>query len=298
MLPWLLVLALLLIILVLWIKMRLLQQAFDEIRDGLDEHIKIDTNTLLSISTRDPHARRLASSLNRQLQQLRSIRRRYQTGDRELMDAVTNISHDLRTPLTAIRGYLDLISRDDLTPEVQRYLTLICGRVDAMTQLTEELFRYSVLQSTGDLTIEPIDLRAAVEEAAAGFYSALTSRGITPQISLPETPVIRQLDRGAISRVLENILNNALKYSAGDLQIVLEDTGELRFSNTAQDLDEVSVGRLFDRFYSVEAAHHSTGLGLAIARALVEQMGGTIGAAYQGNVLTVWVRFAPQAVRS
>lgn len=298
MLPWLLVLALLLIILVLWIKMRLLQQAFDEIRDGLDEHIKIDTNTLLSISTRDPHARRLASSLNRQLQQLRSIRRRYQTGDRELMDAVTNISHDLRTPLTAIRGYLDLISRDDLTPEVQRYLTLIGGRVDAMTQLTEELFRYSVLQSTGDLTFESIDLRAAVEEAAAGFYSALTSRGITPEISLPEAPVIRQLDRGAISRVLENILNNALKYSAGDLQIVLETTGEFRFSNTAPDLDEVSVGRLFDRYYSIEAAHHSTGLGLAIARALVEQMGGSIGAAYQGNILTVWVRFAPQAVRS
>lgn len=298
MLPWLLVLALLLIILVLWIKMRLLQQAFDEIRDGLDEHIKIDTNTLLSISTRDPHARRLASSLNRQLQQLRSIRRRYQTGDRELMDAVTNISHDLRTPLTAIRGYLDLISRDDLTPEVQRYLTLIGGRVDAMTQLTEELFRYSVLQSTGDLTFESIDLRAAVEEAAAGFYSALTSRGITPEISLPEAPVIRQLDRGAISRVLENILNNALKYSAGDLQIVLETTGEFRFSNTAPDLDEVSVGRLFDRYYSIEAAHHSTGLSLAIARALVEQMGGSIGAAYQGNILTVWVRFAPQAVRS
>lgn len=298
MLPWLLVLALLLIILVLWIKMRLLQQAFDEIRDGLDEHIKTDTNTLLSISTRDPHARRLASSLNRQLQQLRSIRRRYQTGDRELMDAVTNISHDLRTPLTAIRGYLDLISRDDLTPEVQRYLTLIGGRVDAMTQLTEELFRYSVLQSTGDLTFESIDLRAAVEEAAAGFYSALTSRGITPQISLPAAPVIRQLDRGAISRVLENILNNALKYSAGDLQIVLETTGEFRFSNTAPDLDEVSVGRLFDRYYSIEAAHHSTGLGLAIARALVEQMGGSIGAAYQGNILTVWVRFAPQAVRS
>ncbi len=293
MLPWLLVLALLLIILVLWIKMRLLQQAFDEIRDGLDEHIKIDTNTLLSISTRDPHARRLASSLNRQLQQLRSIRRRYQTGDRELMDAVTNISHDLRTPLTAIRGYLDLISRDDLTPEVQRYLTLIGGRVDAMTQLTEELFRYSVLQSTGELTPEPIDLRAAVEEAAAGFYSALTSRGITPEISLPEAPVIRQLDRGATSRVLENILNNALKYSAGDLQIVLETTGELRFSNTAPDLDEVSVGRLFDRFYSVETAHRSTGLGLAIAKALVEQMGGSIGAAYQGNILTVWVRFAP-----
>ena len=275
----------------LWVKTRLLQRAFDEIAEELAERLDEDTNTLLSLSTRDPYARRLASELNRQLRQLRAQRRRYQNGDRELKVAVTNISHDLRTPLTAIRGYLDLLGQEDLSPAARRYLELIGDRAEAMTRLTEELFRYSVIQSAEGLTLEPVDLRAAVEEAAAGFYAALTGRGIQPVITLPETPVVRRADRAALARVLGNILNNALKYSSGDLEIVLTEDGEVRFTNTAPGLDEVTVGRLFDRFFTVEAAHGSTGLGLAIAKALVEQMGGAIGAEYSGGRLTVWARF-------
>ena len=291
MLPWLLCLALLAAVIALWVKTRLLRRAFNEIAEGLAERLEEDTNTLLTLSTRDPHARALASDLNRQLRQLRAERRRFQSGDRELKEAVTNISHDLRTPLTAIQGYLDLLERENLSPAARRYLDLIGERAEAMTRLTEELFRYSVIQSAQGLTLEPVDLRAAVEEAAASFYAALTGRGIRPAISLPETPVVRNLNRAALARVLGNILSNALKYSAGDLEIVLTESGEVRFTNTAPGLDEVAVGRLFDRFFTVEAARGSTGLGLSIARALVEQMGGTTGAEYGGGRLTVWARF-------
>ena len=291
MLPWLLCLALLAAAVALWVKTRLLRRAFDELAEGLSERLDEDTNTLLSLSTRDPHARALAAALNRQLRQLRAQRRRYQSGDRELKEAVTNISHDLRTPLTAVRGYLDLLGREDLSPAARRYLALIGDRAEAMTRLTEELFRYSVIQSPEGLTLEPVDLRAAIEEAAAGFYAALTARGIQPVITLPDAPVKRQADRAALARVLGNILSNALKYSAGDLEIVLTEDGEARFTNTAPDLDEVAVGRLFDRFFTVEAAHPSTGLGLSIAKALTEQMAATIGAEYKNTRLTVWVRF-------
>ena len=292
MLPWLLCLALLVAVVALWVKTRLLRRAFDELAEGLSERLDEDTNTLLSLSTRDPHARALASELNRQLRQLRAQRRRYQSGDRELKEAVTNISHDLRTPLTAVRGYLDLLGREDLSPAARRYLALIGDRAEAMTRLTEELFRYSVIQSAEGLTLEPVDLRAAIEEAAAGFYAALTARGIQPVITLPDAPVKRQADRAALARVLGNILSNALKYSAGDLEIVLTEDGEARFTNTAPGLDEVTVGRLFDRFFTVEAAHPSTGLGLSIAKTLAEQMAATIGAEYTDARLTVWVRFS------
>ena len=291
MLPWLICLILLAAVVALWVKTRLLRRAFDQIAQGLEERLGEDTNTLLSLSSRDPHARRLASALNRQLRQLRAQRRRYQNGDRELKEAVTGLSHDLRTPLTAIRGYLDLLEREDLSPAARRYLELIADRAEAMTRLTEELFRYSVLQSAEGLSPEPTDLRASVEEAVAGLYAALTGRGIEPAITLPDTPVVRRVDRAALARVLGNILGNALKYSAGDLEIVLSEAGELCFTNTAPGLDEVAVGRLFDRFFTVEAARGSTGLGLAIARTLTEQMGGTIGAAYGGGRLTVCVTF-------
>ncbi len=291
MLPWLLCLTLLAAVITLWVKTRLLQRAFDEISAGLTERLEEDTNTLIAVPTRDAHAMRLASRLNGQLRLLREQRRRYLNGDRELRDAVTGISHDLRTPLTAIRGYLDLMAREDLTKEARRYLELISDRAEAMTRLTEELFRYSVIQSSRPLSPELTDLRAALEEAVAGLYAALRSRGIEPVISLPEAPVVRSVDRAALARVLGNILGNALKYSAGDLEIALTEDGELRFTNTAPGLDEVTVGRLFDRFFTVEAARGSTGLGLAIARTLAEQMDATLTASYTSPRLTITLKF-------
>lgn len=290
MLPWLLCGALLMAVLALCVKVFLLHRAMDEITERLGEHLSSDTNVLLSLSSRDRHARRLAADLNRHLRRLREQRRRYQSGDRELKEAVTNISHDLRTPLTAICGYLDLLEREEKSSAAERYLTLIAGRAEAMKQLTEELFRYSVILSAQELALEPVDMVAALEESVAGFYGPLSERGIEPQISLPEEPVVRQLDRSLLSRIFGNILNNALKYSGGDLQIVLTGDGTVTFANAAPGLDEVQVGRLFDRFFTVEAARNATGLGLAISRTLVERMGGTIDAQYDAGTLTIRVR--------
>lgn len=102
---------------------------------------------------------------------------------------------------------------------------------------------------------------------------------------------MRLLDRTALSRIYSNLLQNALKYSDGDLNIELTESGGITFSNTAAELTEVQVGRLFDRFYTVEAARNSTGLGLSIARTLVEQMHGTISARYEDNKLFIHILF-------
>lgn len=103
---------------------------------------------------------------------------------------------------------------------------------------------------------------------------------------------MRRLNQAALSRVFENILNNAVKYSDGDLDISLSDDGKIIFSNTAISLDEVQVGKLFDRFYTVEAARRSTGLGLAIAKTLVEQMNGKIEANYKNKKISIVVSFS------
>lgn len=291
MLPWLLCLVLLTAVLALLVKVRLLQRSMDEIADELGERLSTDTNVLLSVSSRDRHARKLAGDLNRHLRLLRKQRLRFQNGDRELKEAVTNISHDLRTPLTAICGYLDLLERKALSPETGRYLALIANRVEAMRQLTGELFRYSVILSAGEVVLAAVDMVSVLEESIAGFYGPLKERGVDPVISLPDEPVVRQLDRAVLSRVFDNILSNALKYSADDLKIILSADGQVSFSNTAPGLDEVQVGRLFDRFFTVTAARESTGLGLSIAKTLVERMGGTIAAEYRSEVLTIRVNF-------
>ncbi|MCM1087446.1 MAG: HAMP domain-containing histidine kinase [Muribaculaceae bacterium] len=291
-LPWILCGILSAIIAALCLKLYLVKKSITEICTEFTEHLETDTNTLISIPTNDRHVRYLAASLNSQLRLLRSQRQRYLNGDRELKNAVTNISHDLRTPLTAICGYLDLLENEDMSEDAARYLGFIENRIHAMRQLTEELFRYSVVISNIEtMSFEKVNINSVLEESIATFYAVFMERGITPTIRLPEKQIVRTLNKAALSRIFSNLLSNALKYSDGDLDITLRDNGEILFTNTAAGLNEVQVGRLFDRFFSVEAVRNSTGLGLAIAKALAEQMHGTIGARYEEGRLGVSVRF-------
>lgn len=282
---------LMIVIFVLILKLHLMRKSIIEIMEAFQDRLAADTNTLIDVSSRDPYVCQLAAAINDQLRLLRRQRHKYLHGDRELKEAVTNISHDLRTPLTTICGYMDLLQKEEKNENVIRYLSLIENRVESMKQLTEELFRYSVILSAGEMATETVYVNGVLEESIAAFYGALTSRNIRPQISITDKRIEKQLNRDALSRVLGNILNNALKYSDGDLQIALQDDGTIIISNTASKLNDVQVGRLFDRFFTVEAARNSSGLGLAIAKNLVEQMGGSIAASYHNGVLSITVCF-------
>lgn len=198
----------------------------------------------------------------------------------------------MRTPLTAICGYLDLMENEEKSESVTRYLEIIRNRTENLKQLTEELFRYSVILSTsGDMELEDVSLNGVLEESIAGFYGALTERNIIPVINITEVPVVKRLNKAGLSRIFSNILNNVLKYSDGDLEIVMTDEGKIVFSNTATALDEVQVGKLFDRFFTVESARNSTGLGLAIAKTMIEQMNGKISARYGEGKLNIDIYF-------
>ena len=269
-----------------------LRHSLREAAEELDEKLRTDTNTLISISSGDRAMQSLVTHINRQLQALRRERLRLQTGNDALTVAVTNVSHDLRTPLTAICGYLDLLEQEPQTEAAARYLAVIRERTDAMRALTEELFRYSVLTATADeLHTEPVCLNDVLEQSLAGFYGALSARGITPSVQLPEEKVIRPLDAAALRRVFDNILSNAAKYSDGDLAVVLAPDGEVTFSNRASALSRVEAARLFDRFYTVDSARGSTGLGLSIAKLLTEKLHGTISADYENETLRICIAF-------
>ncbi len=284
---------LIIIIAILVIKIHLLRKSADEISDAFSDRVASDTNILIDLSSRDRHMQNLADNMNRELKKLQSDRHRYQQGDTELKNAVTNISHDLRTPLTAICGYLDMLDKEDQNENTKRYLKIIRGRTEIMKQLTEELFRYSVFTSVSNGTpSEPVILNSILEESISALYTSLRQSRITPSIVMPDVKVSRMLNRNAVSRIFGNIISNAVKYSDGDLEIILEETGRITFANHAEKLDEIQVGRLFDRFYTVETASSgSTGLGLSIARALTEQMGGSITAEYKDGMILVHVHF-------
>ena len=275
---------LLIIVIVLCVKIYSAREIAEKFSDRLDT----DTNTLIDISSHDNDMMYLAESINKQLRILRKEKLRYHQGNAELKNAVTNISHDIRTPLTAVCGYLDMLENCSDPGDAARYIKIMKERTGLMTQLTEELFRYSVIISDdGDMETERVFVNQLLAESITGFYPELTAKGIEPKIRLTDKRIERSVNKAALSRVFSNILSNAVKYSCGDLEITLSDIGEITFSNTARGLSAVETEQLFDRFYTVEAAHHSTGLGLSIARTLIERMGGSITAEYADETLMI-----------
>lgn len=289
---WVIIGILVLVIAALIIKIYLMRKSVKEITEALPEKLTTDTNTLIGISSNDKEMKNLADGINGQLKILREERLKFSHGNTELKTAVTNISHDLRTPLTAICGYLELLKAEEKSEEVGRCLDIIENRTQSLKQLTEELFKYSVVTSTEDeLKTEEVDVNSVLEESIAAYYGALKDEGIEPTVSITDNQIIRYLDRAALSRVFANILSNAVKYSDGDLEIRMTDSGEITFANTATSLDKIHVGKLFDRFYTVEAARTSTGLGLSIARNLTRRMDGQITASYSNGRLVISVIF-------
>ncbi len=268
----------------------LLKRDLRDLTEQIKEKLSADTNISLYMSGRNQQLRTITSELNVQLDLLRKQQLQYQNGNLELKNAVTNISHDLRTPLTAICGYLDLMQKTDDKEKLDCYLSIMKDRTDLMKQLTEELFRYSVILSDHAATeMHEVNVGQVLEDSIMDYYGALDERGIAPDVHITEQKIIRNLNKDYVSRIFANLLNNALKYSDGDLDITLSDTGEITFTNTAKELSTIQVEQLFERFYTVESARSSTGLGLSIARTLVERMGGQITAEYSNDRLTIQI---------
>lgn len=268
------------------------RRGIGEITAQLRDKTESDTNTLIYVKGGDRFTRKLAEILNRQLRIFREEEHRFKKGDNEVKEAVANISHDLRTPITAISGYLELLEREEKNEKVERYIGIISERCGALKSLTEDLFEYSVIASKADnLKLKNTCLNEELEVALASFYGALTEAGIEPDISMPEKKIIRQLDSSMLQRVFGNIINNALKYSDGDLTVRLEENGTIVFANSAGDLTPVDTARLFERFYTVQTARGSTGLGLSIARMLTGKMNGSIHAEYNNGMLEIFLSF-------
>jgi len=290
-LQWILCILLSVIVIVLLTKNYLLKKSMREIYTDFEKCLSDDTNVQITVSSGDKTVTRLAKAINLQLTKLRKSKQQYSDGDRELKEAITNISHDLRTPLTAICGYLDLLEKQNHSEDTERYIEQIRNRSEVLKQLTEELFRYSIISSTPELSYEKVNLCRVLEESLISFEGTMQQAGIQPEIQMPNVPVWRTLDYSAVVRVFGNIINNAIRYSDGDFQVRLEENGRITFSNTSNKLTSLEVGELFDRFYTVDTARKSTGLGLAIAKTLVEKMNGKIEANIKNKKLNIVICF-------
>lgn len=282
---------LLVIIFALLLKIFYMRKAIREIKRGFSEKLYTDTNTPIMLSSHDKLVSSLANDINVELKELQKQKHRYIQGDKELKNAITNISHDLRTPLTTICGYLSLLDKEEKSEHIARQLSIIKNRTFALKQLVEELFRYTTIISDTDNSVytETV-INNVLEDCISSYYAIFKEKGITPNINLCEQKIVRSVDKTALLRIFNNVIDNAIKYSEGDLTISLFENGKIVFSNHTSDLNEIQIGKLFDRFYTVNTARKSTGLGLSIAKALIEKMDGNISADYSNNVLSIIIK--------
>ena len=279
------------IIFALLLKIFYMRKAIREIKRGFSEKLYTDTNTPIMLSSHDKLVSSLANDINVELKELKKQKHRYIQGDKELKNAITNISHDLRTPLTTICGYLSLLDKEEKSEHIARQLSIIKNRTFALKQLVEELFRYTtIISDTENSVYTETVINNVLEDCISSYYAIFKEKGITPNINLCEQKIVRSVDKTALLRIFNNVIDNAIKYSEGDLTISLFENGKIVFSNHTSDLNEIQIGKLFDRFYTVNTARKSTGLGLSIAKALIEKMDGNISADYSNNVLSIIIK--------
>lgn len=267
----------------------------NEIRNigvSLSKIINTDTNNLITISTNDRDLKKLAILLNESLKNLRRLELEYKNGNKELKSSITNISHDLRTPLTAIRGYLDLMDSFHLSEKQINYLNIIDSKVKDLTVLTEQLFDFSkTLDLQDEVTKEEIVINYILEDTIASFYSLFVRHNITPNIDICKDKVVRLLNESMLKRIFENIISNAIKYGDNDFHVKLYSDGIIEFSNKTNLLDQVSLEKIFDRYYTVRNAKKANGIGLSIAKQLTDLCGGRIDAQYKHHVLFITLVF-------
>lgn len=287
------IITILIIILVFMIiKLYFIKKSLKEIQNQINEILLTDTNNLLTISSSDKEIINLANCLNIELKKLRKEKLQYENGNQELKTVMTNISHDIRTPLTAISGYLELIKENNEENIQKEYIEIIDRKTNELIFLTDQLFDFS---KTMDMKInikkEKCCINEIIEESLANYYSIFKKNNIIPKIEICNKKIYKYLDKNTIIRVFENILSNVSKYSNGDFKVVLHENGIITFSNKATSLDATTVQKIFNRYFTVENAKKSTGLGLAIAKQLIELNDGMISAKYIKNHLIIDIYF-------
>jgi signal transduction histidine kinase len=212
--------------------------------------------------------------------------------EHELKQAIANISHDLRTPLTSVLGYIQLLDSDELSNEDKKsYLAITKNRTKQLQSLLTDFFELSVIDSTDyELKLEKLKLNNLVGEILLSYYEMFGGRQIEPIIQIADEAMMVNADAKAVTRVIENLIVNAIRHSTGNVAVTLEQhqtLAVLTISNDTERLNETDVSHFFDRFYKADQTRsgNNTGLGLSIAQGLMLKMNGEISAEIIDNRL-------------
>ena len=226
----------------------------------------------------------LSDRLNELLELRRKEKRHYQEKEALIADTYTNLSHDIRTPLTSLDGYIQLMEECEDLEEQQRYLSIIHERIHSLNEMLEELFTFTKLKNESyNLELTSCCINRILKETVFSYYDDWLRKGIQPDIQITEEPIYIQGNQQGLHRVIQNVIKNGLDHGEKKIRIVLEreqNQAVLRIGNQVSCPEQINIDHVFERFYKADAARSktSTGLGLSIAKELVERMNGEIRA--------------------
>ena len=238
--------------------------------------INEDTNSQLTMTAPYKDMGEFIITINNMLRQNRQNAINIARNEANLKRAITNISHDLRTPLTAAKGYLQMLESPELTNETgQKYLKIITERLNAQATLMDSLFEFArVIEGDASVEFEDINLCNIVSEALSASYEQITKKGLAVDVNIPNSPIIVPGNKTAVERIVQNLIKNAYTHGVKYMGITVDSKG-IEVANNAENLSGIDTSQIFDRFYIADGARTSktTGLGLAIVQELTSQMG-------------------------
>ena len=256
-----------------------------------------DSNMLITTEMKKGHIGELAELLNTLLKERKKERADYQKKEQMIADIYTNLSHDIRTPLTSLDGYFQLLEETQEENDRKRYIQIIQERIESLKEMLEELFTYTKLQNgTYELKLEPQNVGQILKETVFSYYDDWAEQGISPQFEITEEPVWIRGNKQALRRTIQNIIKNGLDHGNKEIRIQLsrnEKQMELVFRNKIEPGEQIDISRVFERFYKADKARSkcSTGLGLSIAKGFVQKMHGEIAAEIKEDWFCIKISF-------
>lgn len=248
----------------------------------------------LRLSLPNKNIENLIVEINTLIDDKRKMENIYKEKDMELREAIANMSHDLRTPLTSIMGYVYLLNDDKLNKEERKeYLKIIEKRSLVLNDLITNFYGLSRIQADQyEIKFEPVNLELVLGEIIAAFYETLDYKFGEPEINIEEGLSSVLGDKQALNRIFTNLIENIIKHGEGEVKISLKKKNKyivMEFSNKAEELESKDVNRIFEKFFTKDRMRtgQNTGLGLAIVKLLVEKQGQKIEAKKVGNRLVI-----------
>lgn len=260
----------------------------------LNQH---ETNMLITSDQKSGCVAELTDELNTLIEQTAALRKEIADNESHLKDTIINLSHDIRTPLTSMDGYFQLLLKSDDPVERQQYAAVISDRLSSLKEMLDELFTYAKLTNKAyEVELSPCAVNEILLSVLFSFYKDIKQRGIEPLVNVPEQDIFIQGNAPALRRIFQNILKNCIEHGNNQLSVRLintADTVQIYFENDYQTQEPIDANKVFDRFYKADGARSktSTGLGLSIAKELVERLNGSITGYIQNGYFIIIITF-------